>query len=113
MNPRTPVRPSARTRFVRAAVAALAAVALVAAPALAASAAAPTPATDLDNACLSLRVGGGTSNYVTRGSVGYGTSGSASAAAKIRFEATDLGRYRLIDQKGSHLYLSVVNTHPT
>lgn len=111
MTPRTPstrIR-SARARWGRVIVAALAAVALVAAPAVTATAA-PAPATDLDDQCFSLRVGSGSSNHVTRGSTGYGTKGSAAAAAKIRFEATDLGRYRLIDQKGSHLYLSVLNT---
>jgi microsomal dipeptidase-like Zn-dependent dipeptidase len=90
-------------------VAAAAAAALVVTPLLPANAA-PVSADDLDGVCATLRVGGGTNNYVTRGSVGYGTTGSASQAAKVRFEAAGLGRYRLIDHKGSHLYLSVLNT---
>ncbi|MDY0908454.1 hypothetical protein [Microbacterium sp. CFBP9034] len=101
--------PLVRARLRRAAVAVAAAVALIAAP-LSAAHAAPAPATDLDGTCAVLRVGSGTANYVTRGSVGYGTRGSSSTAVPIRFEATDLGRYRLIDAKGSQLYLSVLGT---
>ncbi|GAA1925101.1 hypothetical protein GCM10009775_16750 [Microbacterium aoyamense] len=105
MTPRT----SSTARLRRILIAVAAAAALIIAP-LTAAHAAPAPATDLDDTCAVLRVGSGSNNYVTRGSVGYGTSGTASAATKVRFEATDLGRYRLVDHKGGVLYLSVVNT---
>ena len=106
---RPPRNPRSRSRLRRVLIGMLVAAGLVAAP-LAPAAAAPSPATDLDGVCATLRVGGGSSNHVTRGSLGYGTSGSAAQATKIRFEATALGRYRLIDHKGSVLYLSVLNT---
>lgn len=109
MAPAVRTRPSRLPRLRRAAIAIAAAFAIIAVP-LTAAQAAPTPATDLDGTCAVLRLGSGTSNYVTRGSVGYGTKGSSSSAVPIRFEATDLGRYRLIDVKGSVLYLSVLGT---
>lgn len=98
----------ARRRW-RALLVVVAAAALVLTPATVAHAA-PAPATDLDDTCAVLRIGSGSNNHVTRGSVGYGTNGSAAAATRIRFEATDLGRYRLIDHRGGVLYLSVFNT---
>ncbi|MET0297195.1 MAG: hypothetical protein ABW024_07320 [Microbacterium sp.] len=104
-----PATPRAPRRWRGALLAVIAAAALVLTPVGVASAA-PAPATDLDDVCAVLRIGTGTNNHVTRGSVGYGTSGSAAAAARIRFEATDLGRYRLIDQKGGVLSLSVLGT---
>ncbi|MET0735177.1 MAG: hypothetical protein ABWY55_05980 [Microbacterium sp.] len=109
MAPGTSSSPSVRARLRRSLLAVAAAAALVIAP-LTAAHAAPAPANDLDDTCAMLRVGSGGSNYVTRGSIGYGTTGSSSSAAKIRFEATDLGRYRLIDHRGGVLYLSVLNT---
>lgn len=109
MSPAVRNRPYPVPRLRRAAIALVAVLALLVVPVTAAQAA-PVAATDLDGTCAVLRVGGGSSNYVTRGSVGYGTRGSSSAAVPIRFEATDLGRYRLIDAKGSVLYLSVVGT---
>ncbi|QTX03384.1 hypothetical protein [Agromyces archimandritae] len=78
-----------------------------AASAPAAAAETPAPAEDLDGACVALRLGSG---YVTRKTAGYGTNGTAAKAAKIRFEATGLGTYFLVDQRGSHLYLSIFNT---
>lgn len=110
MTPRThTARSRSLRRPLRVLATAVVAVAL-AVGSLTAAQAAPASATDLDDTCATLRVGSGSSNYVTRGTVGYGTTGSAAQATKIRFEATALGRYRLIDHKGGVLYLSVLNT---
>ena len=99
-----------RMRVIGAIAAVAAALALVITPQLPAQAAGPEPATDLDGTCAILRTGSGASTHVTRGSVSYGTKGSAAAATKIRFEATALGRYKLIDSSGGQLYMSVLGT---
>ena len=99
-----------RMRVIGAIAAVAAALALVITPQLPAHAAGPEPATDLDGTCAILRTGSGASTHVTRGSVSYGTKGSAAAATKIRFEATALGRYKLIDSSGGQLYMSVLGT---
>ncbi|MFK4762404.1 hypothetical protein ACI3KS_15860 [Microbacterium sp. ZW T5_45] len=89
--------------------------AMILAP-LGATASAPQerPATDLDGTCYTMRVTttgttAGTSNYIERASVGYGTRGTATTAEPIAVEATALGRYRLYDSSGGVLYLSALN----
>ncbi|MCC4907514.1 hypothetical protein [Microbacterium sp. cx-59] len=83
-------------------------------PAQASIATTETPANDLDGRCVALRVTttgttAGSSNYLTRESVGYGTRGTSATAEPFAIEATDLGRYRLYDSTGAILYLSVAN----
>ncbi|WP_200948686.1 hypothetical protein [Microbacterium sp. Root61] len=112
MNPQIHIRTThqRRWRVIGGFLAVATAVALVIAPQLPAGAVAAEPANDLDGTCAILRTGSGASTHVTRGSVGYGTRGSAASAVPIRFEATDLGRYRLIDARGGQLYMSVLGT---
>ncbi|MEQ6899329.1 hypothetical protein [Microbacterium sp. KR10-403] len=106
-----PAASGRRPRFRRLsrALATLAVSVGIVAASLTAAHAAPAPATDLDGTCAVLRTGGSHS-YVTRSAASYGTLGTASKAVEIRFEATALGRYRLIDVKGNVLYLSVLGT---
>ncbi|GAA0566680.1 hypothetical protein GCM10010172_58200 [Paractinoplanes ferrugineus] len=97
-----------------AALAIITLLALVLAPLPAGAAAGETAATDLDGGCYKLRVTttgttAGSSNYVEKASVGYGTRGSATTAEPIAFEATQLGRYRLYDRTGGILYQSMLS----
>jgi microsomal dipeptidase-like Zn-dependent dipeptidase len=72
-----------------------------------------TPAYGLDGACMTMQLLGGSTpadDYVGSAIVGYGVTSTAATAAPLRFEATGLGTYLIVDHAGYELYLSVLGT---
>jgi microsomal dipeptidase-like Zn-dependent dipeptidase len=101
-------RPSRLVAFCLAVLTPVAAAVVTATPA---SAAPITAAADaLDGACATLRVYSGSSatGYVVRSGEGYAFTSSASGATPFRLEATQLGRYMLLDSSGAPAYQSVI-----
>ncbi|GIE86104.1 hypothetical protein [Actinoplanes regularis] len=100
---RSLARPALRT-------ACLALLLVTAFPAPAPGATAWAPAYELDDACVTLQAFNGARplGYLKRVALGYGFTGTASAAEPFRFDAAALGRYTVRDSTGAYAYQSVI-----
>lgn len=105
----TSMRRSIRSVLVLA-VAAAAAVPALALPHALAATAVTAAADALDGTCATLQVFTGTASqgYVKRNGNGYNFTTSLGSATPFRLEATQLGRYMLLDSTGAPAYQSVI-----
>ncbi|MBM7824327.1 hypothetical protein JOD55_000154 [Arcanobacterium pluranimalium] len=73
-----------------------------------------TPYVSLDNRCFTMRINTpdaandpSSRKFVSTADIGYPTNAEEGQATPIAFEATTLGRYRLVDQQGRPLFASI------